>query len=418
MRFIDFHPSIKIRILQIFMSRFVSGMIFPFMAIYLAQYMGVKLTGILLLLNILIGIVAGFYGGHYADRRGRKQIMLFAETFRLLAFIMMAFANSPWYHSAWLTFAMMTINSICWGLSAPAGDAMLIDVSTPEQRKLMYSITYWSSNLSIAIGGMLGAFLFKTHLFELFVALVTVTLISVLLIVFYISESFVPSKEKMQEKFSFTRIYKSYKEVWKDRLFILFVLAGALEWSMEQQLTNYIGIHMSQTIQSTPFFIWNLSGIEMLGILRTENTLLVVLISFLAVKLIEPLRDRTVLLSGVFLYVAGYAILSFSTNLWFMLLVMFFLTVGEVSRVPVEQSYRACLPPKHARSSYLAFSSMQFQFAAIIASLTVTLSAFVPHVVVATVITLIGITCWVLFYRIIPGLEKRKMAVIEEDKVG
>ncbi len=393
-------------------------MIFPFMAIYLAHYMGVKVTGILLFLNIIIGIIAGFYGGHYADRRGRKQIMVFAEIMMLLAFIIMAFANSPWYHSAWLTFAMMTINSICWGLSAPAGDAMLIDVSTPEQRKLMYSITYWSSNLSVAIGGILGALLFNTHLFELLIALVIVSLFSVLLIVFYISESYVPSKEKMQERFSFSHIFQSYKNVWSDRLFILFVLAGSLEWSMEQQLTNYIGIHMSQTIHDESFLFWKINGIEMLGILRTENTLLVVMTSFIAVKLIQRFRDRTVMLTGVFLYIGGYAILSFSQNLWSMVIIMFILTVGEVSRVPIEQSFRASLPPKHARSSYLAFSSMQFQFASIIASLTVTLSAFVSSSVVAIFITAIGLTSWLILYRIMPELEKRKRVRESEEMAG
>ena len=44
----------------------------------------------------------------------------------------------------------------------PATEAMLIDVSTPENRKVMYSINYWAINLSIAIGAIFGGYYLKT----------------------------------------------------------------------------------------------------------------------------------------------------------------------------------------------------------------------------------------------------------------
>ncbi|MGM0865407.1 MAG: hypothetical protein ACQEWF_12095 [Bacillota bacterium] len=87
--------------------------------------------------------------------------MMWAETLRFFAFVAMMFSNSPWFSSPLITFFMMTVNSLCWGLASPANQAMLIDVSTREQRKMIYSITYWSNNIFIAIDGMAGAFLFK-----------------------------------------------------------------------------------------------------------------------------------------------------------------------------------------------------------------------------------------------------------------
>ncbi len=53
---------------------------------------------------------------------------------------------------------------------------------------------YWANNLSIAIGGSLGGFLFKDYLFELLIALSITALITVILIVFFIDESYVPEQ--------------------------------------------------------------------------------------------------------------------------------------------------------------------------------------------------------------------------------
>lgn len=58
------------------------------------------------------------------------------------------------------------------GLINPAGEAMLIDVSTPENRSFMYSVSYWANNLSIMIGIMVGV-VFVDYLFPLLVVLLS-----------------------------------------------------------------------------------------------------------------------------------------------------------------------------------------------------------------------------------------------------
>jgi MFS transporter, DHA1 family, multidrug resistance protein B len=408
MKFSEFSRAIKIRILEIFVSRFTSGMIFPFMAIYLAYHFGAKLTGILLVSNVVIGVIANIYGGHYADRHGRKKIMAFSEVLRTFAFITMALANSPWFESAWVTFAMMTVNSICAGLAGPASYSMLIDISTQEQRKLLFSLRYWATNLSIAVGGIVGGLFFKSHLFELLTVLSLSTIFTMILIVFFINESYIPSIEKQQERFSLMQIFNGYREVIRDKVFVLFVLASTLVLSMELQLTGYIGIRLSQEIESQQFLSWKIDGVQMLGFLRTENTILVVFTSFLFVRLIQNFKDRNVLIIGTGLFVFGYSVLSISNNVYLLLIMMIVITIGEVTRIPVEQSYQAILPPEHSRSSYVALGSLAFNIAAIISSLTVTLAAFVPSSIVATMITIIGISGWLILLLIMPQLEKRR----------
>ncbi|WLD94594.1 MFS transporter [Alkalihalobacillus sp. AL-G] len=408
MRFRDFHRNIKIRILETFMSRIVGSMIFPFMAIYLAFHFGAKVAGMLLLINVFIGIGITFIGGYFADQFGRKKIMLFAELLRFFAFLTMMLCNSPWFSAPLITFFMMTVNSICWGLAGPANQAMLIDVSTPDQRKLMYSITYWANNLSIAIGGIVGAFLFEKYLFELFMALSVVTGFVVFLVAFFISESYAPVTSSLTPSGHVLKLFSNYKKVLHDRLFVMFVIAGVLILSLEFQLTNYIGIRLTDEMPSQQFLMWEIDGVKMMGFLRSENTILVAVLMLFVTKLTNPFKDRSVLVTSCFVFTIGYGVLAYSNNIWVLLVMMALLTIGEVFRVPVEQSYMASIPPDDARSSYMAFNGLKFNLSMLIASITVTLGAILPSSVMAAIIIGIGLVGTLIYYFIAPQLDIRK----------
>ena len=274
------------------MSSVIGSMIFPFMAIYLAFHFGAKVAGLLLLINVFIGIGLSFIGGYFADQFGRKKIMATAETIRFAAFLMMALSNSPWFESPIITFMMMTVNSICWGLAGPADQAMLIDVSTPEQRKYMYSITYWSSNMSIAVGGILGAFLFKHYLFELFVGMSVMAFVTAFIAIFFIDESHKPNHAKVKASRHVIQLFSNYKSVLQDRLFIMYVFAGVLVLSMEFQLTNYIGIRLSDHMPVQKFLFWKIDGVNIMGFLRQIQSWLL----FLCItKMTSRFKDHRIL---------------------------------------------------------------------------------------------------------------------------
>ncbi|MCA0992100.1 MDR family MFS transporter [Pseudalkalibacillus hwajinpoensis] len=408
MRFRDFHKNIKIRLIENFISRFIGSMIFPFMSIYLAVHFGAKVAGLLLLVNVFIGIGINFLGGYFADQFGRKKVMLFAETLRFLAFFTMMICNSPWFESASITFAMMTVNSICWGLAGPANQAMLIDVSTPPQRKLMYSISYWANNLSIAVGGILGAFLFKDYLFELFLSLSIAAAITAFLVAFFIDESHKPVVEELKPAQHVMQLLSTYKRVFQDRLFVLFTIAGVLILSMEFQLTNYIGIRLSEEMPTQQFLLWEFDGVQTMGFLRSENTIMVVILMLFVTRIPHSLKDKSVLVWSCFFFTIGYGVLAYSNSLILLFLMMAVLTIGEVFRVPVEQSYMAAIPPDDARSSYMAFGGLKFNLSMLVASVTVSLGAVFSSMLMAIVITTIGLIGTLIFFMISPELDARK----------
>lgn len=383
-------------------------MIFPFMAIYLSNHFGVKITGILLLVNVFIGIALSFFGGYVSDRFGRKKLIVFAEMLRFFAFTVMMICNSPWFTSPLITYFMMTINTICWSLGGPANQAMLIDVSKPDERKYMFSIMYWANNLSIAIGGSLGGFLFKDYLFELLIALSITALITVILIVFFIDESYVPEQVADEKVFQhICQMLRNYREVFRDHLFILYCMAIVFVMSLEFQLSNYVGIRLESEMPVQRFLWWELDGIEMTGLLRTENTVLVVLMALFAAKMVSRFKDRHVIILGSFVFVAGYAYISYSNYIPFLFIAMLLASVAEVVRVPVEQNYQASLPPVHARSSYLAVSGMGYNLAQLICSITVMISAYLNNLATTVFIAAIGFFGVFIFMKIGLALDHR-----------
>ncbi|MDC3424604.1 MFS transporter [Aquibacillus sp. 3ASR75-11] len=406
-RFRDYHMNIKIRIVQIFFSDLVAGAIFPFMAIYFSEYYGSKLTGILLLVNVIIGLVVGLYGGYYADRTGRKKLMVIAGIIRMVAFIIMALANSPILTSPGLTFLMALLVGVSLGLDGPAADAMVIDITKPSERKGVYSLIYWSFNLAFAVGGIIGALTFENYLFELLLILSFTSFLANILVIIFIEETLM-KKETMKQKSVIFNMLKSYKEVAGDKLFIYFVLAGLFIQSIENQMENYIGIRLNQEMPTQSLFFFDVSGVEMLGFLKSENTIIVVLLTVLITRWVSKLKEERAFLSSIFVFTIGYVAISYVNNVWLLFIFMAIATVGELMRVPIQQDFLASIPTDDKRSSYMAVYGMVFYGSMMLSSIFVSLGAIFNNETMSVLILISGMIGMIMIKRILPDLKKRR----------
>jgi DHA1 family multidrug resistance protein B-like MFS transporter len=415
MKFRDFHPNIRIRIIIQFFSGLMSIMVLPLMAIYFAERVGATLTGILLFTTVVIGVISGFFGGYYADRIGRKKLMVVAEVGIMVSYAVAALCNSPLFHSVWLTYIAIIGINIFWGIFAPSSDAMVLDVSKPEERKYIYSIQYWSNNLSSAIGGLIGAFLFKEHLFELLLSLTAMGVLTTLATLFFIKETFVRSvsKEGEEQRSGWRDIFHSYGSVLKDRVFLVFVIASMLLVSVEFHLGNYISVRLAASMPVQGLFTWfgevvRVDGLKTIGILRTENTLLVVLFGVAARVLFSRMKDTFVLYFGLAIYIIGYSFIAYSSNAWLLFIAMLVATLGEVMYVPVKQAFLGDIPPKHARSTYMALFGFNYRGAWMLASIAVVLGGVFPPAVMAGLIFACGTLGLVQLFVINGELKKRR----------
>ncbi|MGG1519771.1 MFS transporter [Paenibacillus oryzisoli] len=426
MTFFQFHPNVRLRIALSFLTNVLSNMILPFMSIYIARTLGTAIAGSATTISIAVGLLAATIGGHYADRLGRKKMMLLGEGVALLAYVIMTFANSPLWHSAALTLLMTVISSASWGLSKPAVEAMLIDVSTPDTRKAIYRINYWSNNLAISFAGLIGGFFFSKYLFELLLAASGMSLVAFIITTIFMSETMpkmmpaadrcaadVPAEAeaKAEIKPKQVSMFERYKEVLRDRRFVRYLLASVLVVSVEMNLNGFIGVRIAQDIQHTPWLpglAATVDGLPLVGILRTENTIAVVLLSLFVGRLLRNSSDTRIMLLAMFLNVAGYSYLVIGGQPAMLLLLMLVATIGEITYVPLKQAMLVQLVPDHARSSYMALSSMTNRVAMMLSGLNLILGGFLPSGAMAIFILLTGVAGIVLISSILPGLREEE----------
>ncbi|WP_339184298.1 MFS transporter [Oceanobacillus sp. FSL W7-1293] len=384
----QFHVNIKIRMVVSFVSDIAEMSIFPFMAMYFSSNLGITWAGAILTLTTIASIVFGMYGGSFADRFGRKKVMVAGSMVQTVAFVIIALANSPWFESVWLTFVMFFLLSITSRFIDPASEALLIDVSSEEEQPLMYRFIYWSTNLAFSIGIILGGLLFLTHKFELFFGFAILSIFTFLLTLVWIQDDYVPKNEQMKNGFMLGFI-SVYTEVLKDARFMILCVSTLLILSLEFQLYGFIAVRLSEDIHTSIFGI-TIDGPKMLSILIITNTMLVILASGILGNIVRKINIKSTLFLGLFMYVLGYSFLAWSHVVAVLTIAITIATIGEILFQPIRSTYVAQLANKDARGSYMAVSGLSMEAGQILGSLGLMVSAFLSNAMMAGLFLLIG----------------------------
>jgi DHA1 family multidrug resistance protein B-like MFS transporter len=228
-------------------------------------------------------------------------------------------------------------------------------------------------------------------------------LITLLLTIFFIEESYIPPAKaatetnRIRKNSFFTNIAQSYKLVLSDRRFLLYSLGGLLIFSLERQTSNYVAVRLGNEFSPRLFslgnlFSFELTGIRMLSLIQLENTLLVVGFAILAAKLVNRFKlDLRLLYGGGLLYTLGYSVLGFTNSLPLILIAVMLATAGELVHVPIRQSFLAELVDRDARSSYMAINGLLFQGSKLIGALGISIGALLPSGVMAGLFLLMGL---------------------------
>jgi DHA1 family multidrug resistance protein B-like MFS transporter len=384
------HPNLRVRIAVGFLQRLLDSMVMSFMAIYLAFAYGVAVAGVLVVTVMVLGVVGTLAGGHMSDARGRRRTLLLGETGVCVTFALMAVADSPAWHSPALVYCGYLVNKFAASFAMPANDAMILDVTTPESRKLVYTINYWSINLALAFGALLGGFLYNGH-FTLLLTLAAAGTVAIAAATYFLIAETKPEETGQGEtgagaepRGSILRDFANgYRLVLQDRAFGRLLVAATLFMSIELQLINYIGVRLArdlpaQNLLSIGSWSVRVDGVEMLGILRAENTVLVVALALVAHLVLRRVPDRVRMYAGAGLFTAGYMVLAVSDTGWILLVAALVLTVGELMDVPVRQALLADMVPAASRTRYMAVYNLNIRVALVVASLCITIGSVLP----------------------------------------
>lgn len=371
----DYPQNIKVRLITSFFNRAVGSAVMPFMALFFAMEMGKVWAGLFLVGTVIISFFINLIGGYISDRFPRKGVVVGTSAISAVAFASMTISLVPADNLIWLFAASYIGFIISSSLGRPAMHALIIDSTTPENRKAVYTIEYWLTNLSMAIGAALGGLLYVNHQIELFV-LLSVTSISLPIAyqIWLIDEQ--TSVLKKQHQNVLIDVFQNYKVAFQDLPFVKVVVGSMFIFAAEFSLNSYIGVRLAETFETVSLGNFDIAGVRMLSLLNIQNMLFVVFFTFLVSRITDRFTKQKVLLTGLIVYSIGYIIVT-SADTWYILILFNMIaTLGELIYSPVRNAEQANMIPADKRGSYSAFSNISFSGADLIARSTIIIGAY------------------------------------------
>lgn len=403
--------NLKVRLFGELITHTFFWMYFPFMALYFSDSFGKDVAGILLMVPPLLGMLSNLFGGYLADKVGRKATMLLSLCTSSTMFAIFAFSGSPFID--YLAFIGIGIaSSLYW----PASSAMVADLTTEEDRRIVFATFYTAMNIGVVAGPVLGSFFFVHYRFELLLFCTAVELLFACAVFFLIRET-LPAEvraQKAQERFSISQQFKSYSVIFRDKVFALYIGAGILVAIAFMQLDLYMSLYVKEYVHNQRLIWWgdwslSVGGTSAFGWLMGLNGLLVVLLTLPVTRWFQHWSDRNSLVISSVLYGFGMFLMAFTANIWLLFGCMAILTLGELIRTPVAQSFISKYSPEDARGQYMGASSLQFSIGRFIAPLAIGASQWLSPVGVFGIIfavTLISAALYVRLFRMIPQEEQ------------
>jgi DHA1 family multidrug resistance protein B-like MFS transporter len=404
--FMTLDRNLKLRTLTVFLTVLLGSSIGPNMTIYYVQYFGALVTGFLLIAVSVVSFIAGLYGGHLADVFGRKWTMMLGSVFMILGYATAVVVNSPWLVNPYVTFVGFLLASVGGSLADPAEQAMMIDSSTLENRRFVYSLIYWVINIAVMVGAAIGGWFFREYLFELLLGMMIVAMINMSIIRFGMSETLVKTSGTVSS--SVWQAVKSYALVFSDKRYIIFLFGGVMTTVIFTQPDYYLAAHLGESFNQVNLFGVAIYGQRMLSLMLVINTVMIVLMMTLFNKLTENWPLLTAFAIGVALQGFGFAISFLLNDFWPLVLMAVVFTLGEMINVPASQTMRADMMNPAQIGAYSGAFSAARPVGTIIAGGMVTLSHFVGHVGVSIFlmgITVLAIVLTVVARRMPPSFE-------------
>ncbi|KHE67720.1 MFS transporter [Halobacillus sp. BBL2006] len=388
MKWKDWDRNLKIRLFGEGTMNILFWMFFPFMTIYFERSFGKDYAGILLMLSQAFSVIASLLGGYCADRFGRKKMMVYSAIGECLTFMVFAAANSPWLDSPVLTFIAFSLLGVCGAFYWPASHAMVADVVPEKHRANVFAVFYTSINIAVVIGPVIGSYIFYTYRFEMLIAGVVITALLAGLLSYYLSET-TTVKERVKEKGEnvFSVIWKelsAYRIIAKDRIFLLFIIAGVLAAQTFMQLDLLIAVYTSEVVENQTLvqigeWSWKISGERAFGLVLAENGLLVALFTVIVTKWMNQFNEKRVFIFSSVFYAVGIILYGMTQSVWVFVIAMAIFTFAELMVVGIQESFVSKLAPEDMRGQYFSAASLRFTIGRLLAPLSLIVSNYMSY---------------------------------------
>ncbi len=324
----------------------VGMFVFPFLTLFLTERLGwlPARAGNFMFLASLAYIPGTLIGGRFADRFGRKSVMLVAQALAGLAFLPCGFLGDselvPWLILASLFFD---------GVTDPARTAMQMDLTRPDNRQAAFSLLYLGHNLGFAFGPIIAGFLFYVAPNWLFWGNGIAILVALGLVA-----RLVPETKPSHEAIEATKGSGSTEEAHEGGLIsALFSRPWLLAYTL---LTTFYGFvyaqHRFALPMQTSASFGKEAGARIFGLLMTLNAVMVVILATPVVALTKRWKPITNVAAAGFLFAGGFALVGLARSPALIYLSTAVWTLGEIVNATSDGAYVANHTPISHRGRF------------------------------------------------------------------
>ena len=334
------------------LSEIGSGFTLFYAPIFFVQQVGLSATSVGLALGSasISGIAGRLISGTYADRWGRKPVLLLSTVVLAIACGIFAITNDfP------TLIAGCLVQGFGLGLYWPANEAIVADLTTGETRRFAYAITRLADNVGMGLGIIAGGLLISST-----GAYRSLFIIDGISFCFFLITIAVGIKETLRSPKRSVKFFSGYTTALRDRRLLVYIIVNII-------LTIYI----SQTQTTLPLYF---SGFvaqptargfnpQVISTLFTGHLLMTIAFQLPVLKLLQRLSHaRSLMISGGF-WILGFACITITGTtsnyqlLWASLgLGLFALAI--VAYTPTASALIADLAPSSFRGVYTSINSL------------------------------------------------------------
>lgn len=309
----------------IFISRIINSIgsfVQPLMALILTDKIGLGKdeAGMYITILSLIAVPSLIIGGKLVDTIGRKRIIIISQGFGALALIVCGFMKPNM-----LMIYILMLSSLLYALSSPAYDAILADLTTPENRKGAYSLVYMGWNLGFALGPVIGGFLYKEFLLLVFIGDGLTTIVSLILVIRFVGETKNRNNnvEIKEERHMEKAVEGSVFKVLLQRPILIFFSLILLCYQFEYSQWGFaLPLHMGEIFKD--------AGAPYYGMLASFNGLVVIVLTPIISRITHLMKPIRVIALGGLCYGLSFGAFAFIKILPLFFLSILVMTIGEI----------------------------------------------------------------------------------------
>ncbi len=278
------------------------------------------LAGLFTTMTVLATLVGQLIGGFAADRYPRKYVMVICQ---LIVAVLYVFSGVFIEASPMLVAYIILLSSPFRGATWPVSHALIADYSEGEmERARAFSLLYLGSNIGVAVGPLVAAFLFARNLTLLFLISSLTLIISASLLGLLL-----PKHPRSKENDMGTSESPFSGSLWRlffsNRMLVLYVLAFTLYNLIYVQHSFALPLQMHELFGTQ-------IGTQGYGWLMTVNAVTVLLMTALVTRLTLRVSRSINMALGALFYVIGFGLYAVCTSLVAFLGATFIWTIGEI----------------------------------------------------------------------------------------